>query len=138
MKKNAKKIILYIIILTIFSLILSLFDKRINVGSISLYHLMLEKLFLINMIVFIVAGIVFIDDQGTFNVFKYSIKHYRATVSKKYKYTLQKEFSLKSPQDIKKYLKEKYLYAPKKHSSTTLYFYCSIIILIFYILFITL
>ncbi|QUH28608.1 DUF3899 domain-containing protein [Vallitalea guaymasensis] len=136
MKKNVKKIIIYILIAIIASLLLAVFDKRLTTHSITLFHIFLEKLFLVNLLIFIITGIVFIDDQGTFNVFKYSTKHYRASVSKKYKYRLQQEYALKSKQEIKEFLKEKYLYAPKKHSSTTTFFYCSIIMLIIYILFI--
>ncbi|GMQ62303.1 DUF3899 domain-containing protein [Vallitalea maricola] len=138
MKKNAKKIIIYILIAISASLLLAFFDKRLETQSITLYHIFLEKMFLVNLFAFIITGIVFVDDQGVFNIFRYSTKHYRATVSKKYKYRLEQEYSLKSKQEIKEFLKEKYLYAPKKHSSTTTIFYCSIIIMIFYLLFVNL
>jgi hypothetical protein len=135
MKKNVKKIIIYILIVISASLLLSFFDKRLDAESITLYHVFLEKLFLVNLFIFIITGIVFIDDQGVFNVFRYSTKHYRTTVSKKHRYNLEQEYALKSKQEIKEFLKEKYLYAPKKKSSTTIFFYCSVILMIFYILF---
>ncbi|GMQ59466.1 hypothetical protein AN1V17_38630 [Vallitalea sediminicola] len=138
MKKNVKKIIFFTLIVFLIGLLLAFFDKRLENESITLYHILLEKMFLVNLFIFVITGIVFIDDQGTFNVFKYSSKHYRATISKRYKYHLEEEYSLKSKQEIKEFLKKKYLYAPKKHSSTTTFFYFSIILLIFYLLFINL
>ncbi|MCT4685868.1 DUF3899 domain-containing protein [Vallitalea sp.] len=138
MKKNVKRIIIYILIATIVSLLLAFFDKRLTTHSITLFNIFLEKLFLVNLFIFIITGIVFIDDQGTFNVFKYSTKHYKASVSKKYKYLLEQEYSLRSKQEIKEFLKDKYLYAPKKHSSTTIIFYSSTLVLILYLLLINL
>ena len=138
MKKNIKKIIAYLLFITIISLVISFFSNNYKSGLASLTSILFDKIFLVNLLIFIITGIVFINSQGTFNIFKYSTKHYRATLSKRYRHRLEQEYSLKTKQEIKEFLKEKYLYAPKKHSSTTIYFYCSIIILIFYILFINL
>ena len=138
MKKNAKKISIYLLVLILFSALLSLIDKRIQLDNILFHHLLLEKLFLVNMLLFIITGIIFIDDRGTFNIFKYSMKHYKATVSKKYKYYLQSEYSLSTPGEIKEFLREKYLYADKKNGPTTIFFYSSIAIMFLYILFILL
>lgn len=130
MKKIIKKLIIFISVIGVPSLLLTLVSKSSQDNSMTLYQIFFDRFFLINLAVFVITGWVFVDDQGTFNVFKYATKHFLATTSNKYKYAIKEENSLDSDQEIKEFLKQKYLYAPKGHSSTTFYFYCSCIVLV--------
>ncbi|MCT4596882.1 MAG: DUF3899 domain-containing protein [Vallitalea sp.] len=132
MKKHLKKLLFFIIFIGGTGLLFTILNKDVK---LSFFMSFLEKVFFINLLVFIITGVVFIDDQGTFNVFKYSFKHFRATVSEKYKYSIKQEYSMKSDTEIKEHLKNTYLYAQKKHSSTTIYFYYSCILLFIFIMY---
>lgn len=125
--KWIKKLSIYVIVICIISLLLTLIGESTSKFTFEL--LFLDRLFFINLICFVITGIVFIDNLGTFNVFKYSLRHVRATVSKKYKTQLiSTNDELKSDQDIKAFLQKKYLYAERRHSTMHAYFTFSAII----------
>lgn len=127
--KWIKQLIIFLITVGSISFLLTLIGK--SSSSMSLTLLFLDRLFIVNLIVFIICGFIFIDNFGTFNVFKYSIKHFRATVSKKYKYQmLVEDESLKTDSDIKSFLQKKYLFAKRKHNVANVYFAFSAIILV--------
>lgn len=133
MKKIIKKSIIFILAISIPSFLLTLIGN--SNSSFTVYQIFFDRLFLVNLAVFVIAGWVFVDDQGTFNVFKYATKHFRATTSSKYKYAIKEETSLETDEEIKEFLKNKYLYAPKKHSSTTFYFYSSCVVLVLFFIY---
>lgn len=127
--KWIKKLIIFLITVGSISFLLTLIGK--SSSSMNLTTLFLDRLFTVNLIVFIICGIAFIDNFGTFNVFKYSVKHFHVTLSKKYKYQMFAENEeLKTDSDIKSYLQKKYLFAKTKHNAANVYFAFSAIILI--------
>ncbi len=127
--KWIKKLVIFLITISSMSFLLTFIGK--SSSSMSLTALFLDRLFTVNLVIFIICGIIFIDNYGTFNVFKYSIRHFRATVSKKYKYhMLEENDGLETDNDIKAFLQKKYLFAKNKHNAANVYFIFSAIVLI--------
>ncbi|QUI21736.1 DUF3899 domain-containing protein [Vallitalea pronyensis] len=130
--KWVNKLVIFLIIICTISYILALIGKPSS--TMSFMALFLDRLFMVNLVIFVISGFVFIDNFGTFNVFKYSVRHFRATVSKKYKnQLLQENDTLETDRDIKTFLQKKFLFAQTKHNAANVYFAFSGSIFLLYI-----
>jgi len=141
MKNITKNIIIPSLIILFIPLIIVTIRTLITNSETSFILSYYNVLCLFTTFMFIIGGFMFLTEQKIFNIYLYSIKNFRSTLSKNYRYNLIEQYSIDDEKDIKQYLKDNYLYKdfefvltkPIFYSSTLLFIILSIITLKFFV-----
>ena len=114
-----KRTFIYLISILFICLVISIIIFSMNFDSSIVFSTRFyNTIFLINTLLFCVAILEFVTEQGFFNSLRYSVVHVRTTISAKYRFTFMESNDLKDKASINEYLKENYLYKLPKFRST--------------------
>lgn len=119
MKTLAKRTLKYLgtivaICLGISTLAFFLFNKK----ELTYADIAINWSFYIVTILFCYSTLAFITEQGLFNGLRYSTNAVRASISKKHSYEMMEQNHITDKDELKDFMKEKYLYTRPKFYST--------------------
>ncbi len=123
MKNLTKNLIIPSLLILFISFIIVMIGKIFTGFNTPFFFAYYNILSILTTIVFIVGSFMFITEQKMFNLYLYSIKHFRVVLSKNYRFSLMSEHSIDDEKNIDNYLKDNYLYKDFKYSLTKPLFY---------------